>query len=210
MGLSDAYFDLLEWLDRQETPDPGDFLSRLQSAYRTGRITYLNAVMLRWLNSDTRLMADLEVRAVILELFMIAQDQSPVGTLPTDHKLIARLLGVTAEQFSILCARDVSPLRHWVPCRAGDQVRLMHHVVAEVAGEAINTRRDRDAEREARKAAKAIKDLETRLRAMGCARQADDRRMVEQVDAWLTAHCTGYRTELAVRQALDAVSLGRS
>lgn len=45
MGLSDAYFDLLEWLDRQETPDPGDFLSRLQSAYRTGRITYLNGMI---------------------------------------------------------------------------------------------------------------------------------------------------------------------
>ncbi|SIQ96522.1 LuxR family transcriptional regulator, quorum-sensing system regulator SinR [Rhizobium sp. RU33A] len=45
MGLSGAYFDLLEWLDRQETLDPGDFLSRLQSAYRTGRITYLSGMV---------------------------------------------------------------------------------------------------------------------------------------------------------------------
>jgi hypothetical protein len=164
----------------------------------------------RWLGSDTRLLADMEVRAAILELFMIAQDQSPVGTLPTDHKLIARLLGITFEHFKVLCDREVSPLRHWVPCRAGDQVRLMHHVVTEVASEAIDTRRDRDAERQARKAAKAVKDLEARLRAMGLSRQADDRQLVEQVDAWLINHCTGYRTELAVRQALDAVSMGRS
>lgn len=45
MGLSGAYFDLLELLERQETLDPGDFLSRLQSAYRTGRITYLGGLI---------------------------------------------------------------------------------------------------------------------------------------------------------------------
>jgi LuxR family quorum-sensing system transcriptional regulator SinR len=45
MGLSGTYFDLLELLERQETLDPGDFLSRLQSAYRTGRITYLGGLI---------------------------------------------------------------------------------------------------------------------------------------------------------------------
>ncbi len=45
MGLSGAYFDLLELLDRQETLDPGDFLARLQNSYRTGRITYIGGMI---------------------------------------------------------------------------------------------------------------------------------------------------------------------
>jgi len=175
---------------------------RLQSHF------FLPLFFRRWLGSDTRLMADLEVRAVILEMFMIAQDQTPVGTLPTDHKLIARLLGLTAEQFTILCARDVSPLRHWIRCRAGDQIRLMHHVVAEVAGDAVGSRRDREAENQRRRAAKQIKDLEARLRTIGCSRIADSRTMLERVDAWLVENCSGNRTEAAIRQAIEQVSIG--
>lgn len=45
MVQSGAYFDLLDWLDRRETRDPPAFLARLQEAYRTGPITYLDAVV---------------------------------------------------------------------------------------------------------------------------------------------------------------------
>ncbi len=45
MGSSEAYFDLFDWLDRQQTPDPTDALSRLQAAYQTGPITYLGQMI---------------------------------------------------------------------------------------------------------------------------------------------------------------------
>lgn len=45
MGSSDAYFDLWDWLARQETLDPHAFLSRLQTAYQTGPITYLDRMI---------------------------------------------------------------------------------------------------------------------------------------------------------------------
>lgn len=40
-----AYFNLLDWLERRDTLDPQAFLARLQSAYGTGSITYLDAVI---------------------------------------------------------------------------------------------------------------------------------------------------------------------
>jgi LuxR family quorum-sensing system transcriptional regulator SinR len=45
MAQSGAYFELLDWLDQQETIDPPAFLSRLQVAYETGPITYIDAVI---------------------------------------------------------------------------------------------------------------------------------------------------------------------
>lgn len=45
MGASEVYFDLLDWLDRQEKPDPASTLSKLQASYGTGPIIYLSGVI---------------------------------------------------------------------------------------------------------------------------------------------------------------------
>ena len=45
MAQAGAYFELLDWLDQQETLDPPAFLSRLQVAYETGPVTYIDAVI---------------------------------------------------------------------------------------------------------------------------------------------------------------------
>ncbi|WP_210314789.1 helix-turn-helix domain-containing protein [Rhizobium sp. AQ_MP] len=45
MGGSEAYYDLLDWLDRPAGPDPTSVISKLQAAYRTGPIIYLNGVI---------------------------------------------------------------------------------------------------------------------------------------------------------------------
>ncbi|KQI66954.1 hypothetical protein AN189_18025 [Loktanella sp. 3ANDIMAR09] len=186
--------------DLREYPIPAD--ERLQSHY------FLQLEFRRWLSSETRLLASWEMRGVILELFMIAQDQTPVGTLPVNPKLLARLLGVTDQQWAIWMQADVNPLRHWVECRAGDQVRLMHPVVTERALAAIGQRRDREAEQQRRREAKQRKDLEQRLKAMdGMGRLASSPQMVDRIDAWLRENCTGNRTESAIREAVDAVSM---
>jgi hypothetical protein len=184
--------------DLPEYPIAAD--ERLQSHY------FVELHFRRWLTSETRLLADLEVRGLILDLIMLAQDQTPVGTLPTDHRLIAKMIGLSAEQFAIYCGRDVSPLHKWTRCRVGDQVRLMHPVVAEIASRAVGMRRDREAENARRRAAKALKDLDARLRSIGCSRIADSRTMVERIDHWLAENCNGNRTELMIRQAIEVVS----
>lgn len=44
MVQAGAYFDALDWLDQLETIAPQGFLSRVQVAYETGPITYLDVV----------------------------------------------------------------------------------------------------------------------------------------------------------------------
>lgn len=44
MGQAGAYFDLLDWLDQQDVPDPVAFLALLRAAYTTGPITYLGGL----------------------------------------------------------------------------------------------------------------------------------------------------------------------
>ena len=55
----------------------------------------------RWMASDFRNSADLDVRAVAIDLFCAAQDQAPVGTLPADEMLLARLVDLTLDHWSL-------------------------------------------------------------------------------------------------------------
>lgn len=43
MAQSGAYFEILDWLDRHESADPSAFLAKLQAAYETGPIIFLDA-----------------------------------------------------------------------------------------------------------------------------------------------------------------------
>jgi hypothetical protein len=113
-----------------EYPIPVD--ERLESHY------FVSFWFNRWLNSDFRLRASAEVRAFGLDLFFIAQNQSPVGTLPTDEVVIARLLMIDLAHWKDLCKREITPLYNWTPCRCGNKVRLMHPVVTEQAHDADN------------------------------------------------------------------------
>jgi LuxR family quorum-sensing system transcriptional regulator SinR len=45
MGQEGVYFDLLDWLDQHGRFDPSTFLQRLQAAYQTGAITYVDAAI---------------------------------------------------------------------------------------------------------------------------------------------------------------------
>ena len=53
----------------------------------------------RWLNSDLHLIGSYEVQGVAVALFSIAQNQSPIGTLPRDEVLLARLLRLALKTF---------------------------------------------------------------------------------------------------------------
>lgn len=45
MGQAGAYFDLLDWLDQQDVPDPAAFLGLLRATYSTGPITYIGGLI---------------------------------------------------------------------------------------------------------------------------------------------------------------------
>ncbi|AGT09101.1 hypothetical protein [Paracoccus aminophilus] len=139
-------------------------------------------------------------------LFCESHDETPVGTLPTDERLLARALGITVERWQLLCKRDVSPLHNWtrVICDNGE-IRYAHPVVTEVALEALKSSRKNKADRDDRKRAKRIKDLgemiEKRIQAPQLLRSPG---FLDRFNDWLEErYPEAQRREAFVRAALS-------
>lgn len=166
-----------------------------------------------WLNSEFKLLADKEVRAIGFDLFNIAQKQDPVGTLPLDERILARLVGEPLEEWQRLMQRPIPPLYNWHQCRCSNgHVRLYHPVVLKVAQEALGFREDRLAKREADRERKRLTDLpEKMLRAGASTGMTEDATLVLQFDQFLVDHFDhrGQRRPALIRKALDAFSLAQ-
>jgi len=161
----------------------------------------------RWLNSDFRLKAEPDVRAYAFDLFCVSQNQTPVGTLPNDDDLLARLLYLDLQTWKQLKERKPNPMHGWSHCKCGDETRYMHKVVLEMAEgslgkkKAVVLARERDRERKRHIALKA------QMVAAGAHSnmvQNDD--YVERVDKYMVENCTGNRTPSRVREAMEALS----
>ena len=163
----------------------------------------------RWRNSDFRLRASAEVRGYGLDLFFIAQNQSPVGTLPTDDAVLAKLLMIDLATWKDLCSREITPLYNWSPCRCGDKVRLMHPVVTEQALDALKRKRGLLEARERERERKRLVTLKRQIvEAGGSSRMAASADYLARLDAWLMRNCTGNRTPARVREAMEALEQG--
>ncbi len=160
----------------------------------------------RWLNSDFRLRASAEVRGYGLDLFFIAQNQTPVGTLPTDDAVLAKLLMIDLATWKDLCAREIGPLYNWRPCRCGNAIRLMHPVVTEQALDALKRRRDQIAARERERERKRLIALKRQIvEAGGHVGMTTNPDYLGRLDAWLLENCPGNRTPARVREAMEAL-----
>lgn len=160
----------------------------------------------RWRKSSFRNLAEPEIGWFGFLLFCESHDETPVGTLPTDERLLARALGITVERWQSLCRRDITPLHNWskVMCDNGE-VRLAHPVVTEVALEALKSSRKNKSDRDDRRRAKRIKDLaemiEKRIQAPQLLRNPG---FVDQFNDWLeTRYPETQRREPFIRTALS-------
>jgi hypothetical protein len=166
-----------------------------------------------WLNSEFRLLADKEVRAVGFDLINVAQKQNPVGTLPLDERILAKLVGEPLEEWRRLMERPINPLYNWQQCRCDNgHMRLYHPVVLQVAQDALGLREDRLAKREADRDRKRVGDLpEKMLRAGASKRMTEDEALVLQFDQFMVDHFDhrGRRFPKLVRAALEAFELHR-
>jgi hypothetical protein len=161
----------------------------------------------RWLNSDLRMLAGLEVRGAALELVLIAQKQTPIGTLPDNDLLLSRLLLLPLDQWQSLRARDPGPLDGWQPCRVGGALRLMSGLVNDIVGDAIKARDDRARLNKDKSEYQRQKRLRDAMRQQGClaAMVADDA-LVAQIDGWMAANCESRRTAAEYEAALTHAS----
>lgn len=165
----------------------------------------------RWLSSRLHLTASLEVQATALNMFFYARKQIPVGSLPCDQRLLARLLRVSEAQWHQMMDQEVTPLHGWREYGYEGGLVLGHPVVIEVALDALDRR-------EARKLANDEKAVyERRRRLIGTLKQcgvsdaaAGDWPLVCWIDDWLVAHHHGQRRfpgiETSVKRALAAAA----
>lgn len=163
----------------------------------------------RWRASEFRRKADPEVGWFGFQLFCIAQDETPVGTLPCDDQQLAYELKLPLERWQALLKRDVTPLHKWerVRCDNGE-VRLAHPVVTKVALEAMASRRRNAAEVERRRQNKRIADLRDMVGRLGASQLLNRPGFVDRFNDWLEEHHPGVqRREPLVRAALDQFTM---
>lgn len=161
----------------------------------------------RWLNSKLHLTGALDVQGAALNLFFIARKQNPIGSLPDDDAILAKLLRLNLDVWMDLRGRAIGPLYQWRPMRAGGQIILGHPVVIDVALDAVTRRAANQQSTEE----KAIYARQKRLReAMAAMRMdkvlLDDAILIERLDHWLVENHRGQRRmpqfEGSIRRAL--------
>lgn len=157
----------------------------------------------RWLNSGLHLKATYEVQGLAIALFCLAQNQTPVGTLPYDDVLLARLLRIEESRWKDLCRSSVSPLHGWELCTSDGEIRYMHHVVVEVLSDVLARREARSLSSQARAREKRIERMIAQFRGMNAPEALlKDRPALEAIEDYLSETCKGNRTAAVYTRAL--------
>ena len=159
----------------------------------------------RWRKSAFRQLAEPEVGWFGFLLFCEAHDETPVGTLPTDERLLANALGISIDHWRRLEERNITPLHNWskVQCDNGE-IRLAHPVVTEVTLQAMKARRANQANTDARRRFKRLKDLQEMIKdRIGAGQLLRAPQFVDRFNDWLEEkHPDVQRRETFIRQAL--------
>lgn len=158
----------------------------------------------RWLNSDMRLKATPECRALYFDLINIAYDQAPVGTLPDDLDSLAKLLFVDPTHFRSLARLDYGPLHKWSRCRTdGGEIRLFHPMVLRTLQESIARKEDNRSRNEAANAAKRRQRLRITIAGYHAELAKNDAAIL-WIDDWLVEQGCQYRTAAWLERAIGA------
>lgn len=165
-----------------------------------------------WLHSEFRLRAEKDVRAIGFDLFCIAQKENPVGTLPQDELILARLTGESLEEWRRLMDRPITPLHNWKPCKCSNgEVRLYHETVLNVAEDALSLKKKHYAANARSRERKRLHDLKLMIERIGAKQLLGNEGYLEALDAWITKHMPDrYRTEPTIRRAIEEMSMEAS
>ena len=161
----------------------------------------------RWLNSELHLTAPLDVQGAALNLFFISRKQNPVGSLPDDDVMLAKLLRIDLATWTDLRGRKINPLHNWHRMLADGHLVLGHPVVIEVALDAVNRREQREIKNTEKARYQRLQRIREAFAAMGCTDDVTrDDVLIERVDDWLLETHRGQRRmpiyEKALRHAV--------
>ncbi len=159
----------------------------------------------RWLNSSMFNLASYESQGMARALFDMAQNQSPIGTLPDSDLELARMLRVDPAYWLEVRARPMGPLHNWTPCsiQGSNEQRLMHPVVLAMVLDIIERREARDLSKEQQAERKRMERMRASLAKLGCNDGVlEDVILLGRMDQWLVKNWNGNRTRTAYERAL--------
>lgn len=155
----------------------------------------------RWLNSDMRLKGTPECRALYFDLICISCDQSPIGTLPDDIEILAKLLHVETSHLRALAKLEFGPLHNWQRCLCDDEVRLFHSFVLRILRDSIARREDNRARCEAANTAKRLQRLRETIAGYHVDLAKNDA-AIRWMDQWLLDSGCRYRGGQWIERAI--------
>ncbi|MDN5567696.1 MAG: hypothetical protein L0G27_02910 [Paracoccus sp. (in: a-proteobacteria)] len=156
----------------------------------------------RWLNCDMRLKGTHECRSMYFDLINIAYDQSPIGTLPTDTSVLAKMLFVDRDHFDQLCRLEFGPLHKWRRVRCENEIRLMHPMILKSLTEAIARKEDHRARSEAASVSKRL--LRLRTAVAGYQKElAENDAAIRWIDDWLVKEGCEYRSPSWIERGIS-------
>lgn len=158
----------------------------------------------RWLSSRMRLMASMAVQGAALNLFWLARSQVPVGSLPVDQRMLARMLMISDGEWHGLMAEDVTPLHNWREYRHGADIVLGHPVVIEVSLDALGRREERKLANDDKAVRERRRRLQGTMKQINCADSViGDWPLVCWLDEWLEANHHGQRRFPQIEHSLS-------
>ncbi|MEM1079235.1 MAG: hypothetical protein AAGI09_11955 [Pseudomonadota bacterium] len=158
-----------------------------------------------WLNSNVRMKGSPECRAYFFDLVCASMDQSPVGTLPNDIEVIAKLAHADTSHLKRLCEGRYGPLHNWEPCLCDGEVRLMNERVLLMLQDAISRKHDNRARNEAANAVKRKQRLRSAVAGFNLDLGKNDAAIL-WMDQWLEEKSVGYRSARWIERAIAAWS----
>lgn len=157
----------------------------------------------RWLNSRMHLVASYEAQGVALALYCLAQMQAPIGTLPDDDELLARMLRLDLARWRELRRAEHGPMTGWYRVNCEGEVRWAHPVVIEVLDDIASRRERREQSKDARARDRRIDRMRHALSGMGVSDAVlSDRAVLEEIETYLSATHHGNRTVATYTRAL--------
>lgn len=164
----------------------------------------------RYMESDWRPLADVGVRGAFLELMFVAYASTPVGTLPTDERILARKLCVSFEVWDALTKYEFGPLFGWQRCLCDSgEIRLYHPDVLRIVKKAVKLRDGKMERREAERERKRLTQLPQQMAAAGATKaMCENQAVVCRLDAFLLENFQGKQRRVNVVQcAMEAMEL---
>lgn len=161
----------------------------------------------RWFQSETHLKSPLDVQGAALNLFFAARKQVPVGSLPDDDVMLAKLIHVDLALWQEMRARPVNPLRNWTRYLLGNRIVLGHKVVIEVAQDALRSRELREIANTEKATYQRLVRLREALARMGVDKHAiADQTLIERMDEWLVQNHRGQRRQPAYDRVMQVAA----